>query len=592
VKGTIAVDCRTYFRPGKPAIRTAVRACLLIASVTVSGTGWAQQASHPPPQDPNQTEKRFDAFEAERQRAKNRAIPIPKVARPEARASAKPLFKLTAVSVEGANAISGDVIAEAYRSYIGKTVSQADLLTIVGTISDKYRDAGYHLSRAIVPPQDIKDGRIRIRMIEGQIAEVVLKGEGAEEFGVRPLLDIVVAERASRLETLERQLLLISDRAGVRIVDTALEEIGTATGRFRLIVYLKTWHIYTALGLDNWGTPAVGRLQAYSASAFNSYLISGDSLGLNLSTVPDTPRELKFGRLFYDVPVGLNGARLGATALYGDVWPGDFRKSLDDRTTTKTFEVRGSIDPLQSRKSSLRLTATAGFSDVSERDSFGTVYNDHIRTLGLAADYKLHDDLGGWNYLNLYFRQGLDVFGASHHGDDLLSNHDGSGNFSVLDFSFVRYQNLSDVMSVKISAAGQLASAALLTSQQFYLGGPIFGRGYYSGDLSGDNGIGGAAELRFDQKLKEGILKGYQLYGFVDGGAVWNHNDGRDDVLSLSSAGAGVRFYFADEFQADLTVAAPLKYHSPVSINHGARFLFSLSKYFEICPHRFQTRCS
>jgi hemolysin activation/secretion protein len=98
-------------------------------------------------------------------------------------------------------------------------------------------------------------------------------------------------------------------------------------------------------------------------------------------------------------------------------------------------------------------------------------------------------------------------------------------------------------------------------------------------------------ELRFDQKLKDGFLKGYQLYGFIDGGAVWNHGDARDDVLSLSSAGAGVRFFLADELLADLTFAAPLKYHSPTSINHGLRFLFSLSKAFEFCPHRANMRC-
>ena len=44
--------------------------------------------------------------------------------------------------------------------------------------------------------------------------------------------------------TLERQLLLINTRPGVRIVDTALEEIGTASGHFRLVVSLKTWHVY------------------------------------------------------------------------------------------------------------------------------------------------------------------------------------------------------------------------------------------------------------------------------------------------------------------------------------------------------------
>ena len=99
-------------------------------------------------------------------------------------------------------------------------------------------------------------------------------------------------------------------------------------------------------------------------------------------------------------------------------------------------------------------------------------------------------------------------------------------------------------------------------------------------------------ELRFDQKLKDGFLKGYQLYGFIDGGAVWNHGAARDDVNSLSSAGGGVRFYFADEFQADLTFAAPVAYHSPTSIYHGLRFLFSVSKAFKVCPHRIDMRCS
>ncbi len=54
-----------------------------------------------------------------------------------------------------------------------------------------YRDAGYHLSRAIVPAQDLKNGRVRIQVIEGKIADIVLKGNGAEQFGIRPLLRAV-----------------------------------------------------------------------------------------------------------------------------------------------------------------------------------------------------------------------------------------------------------------------------------------------------------------------------------------------------------------------------------------------------------------
>ncbi len=92
----------------------------------------------------------------------------------------------------------------------------------------------------------------------------------------------------------------------------------------------------------------------------------------------------------------------------------------------------------------------------------------------------------------------------------------------MLDLWFTRYQTLTDAWSVKIAAAGQIASGPLFTSQQFYLGGAAFGRGYGSAEISGDNGIAGSFELRFDQRLNFRYLTGYQLYGFVDAGAAWN----------------------------------------------------------------------
>ena len=160
------------------------------------------------------------------------------------------MIRLRAVSVSGAHSIRVNR-SQGLSPFLGKKVSQADLATIATAISDLYREAGYHLSRAIVPPQDIRAGRVHVKVGEGSITEVALKGEGAERFGVRPMLNPVLTERPSRLATLERQLLLINDRPGVRIVDSALEEIGVATGNFRLIVDLKTWPIYTSFGLDN-----------------------------------------------------------------------------------------------------------------------------------------------------------------------------------------------------------------------------------------------------------------------------------------------------------------------------------------------------
>ena len=52
-------------------------------------------------------------------------------------------------------------------------------------------------------------------------------------------------------------------------------------------------------------------------------MIPGDTLAVNLSTTPGDPRQLGFGRLSYEDPVGIDGVRIGASGLYSEVRPGD-----------------------------------------------------------------------------------------------------------------------------------------------------------------------------------------------------------------------------------------------------------------------------
>jgi hemolysin activation/secretion protein len=567
----------------------------IIASMSLLGAltcppAQAQQASQPG-YDPSQTERRFERQQSDQTPAARPRLPKPQFAGPEGQGDSKPMFDLHGVSITGATAIPHDRLVTAYQPYLGKKVSQADQIAMAAAVSDVYRAAGFHLSRAIIPPQDVADGRLRLQVIEGSITEVVLKGEGAEQFGVRPMLDAVLAERPAQLATLERKLLLINGRPGVHIEDTGLEEIGTASGRFRLIVHLKTWHVFTSFGVDNLGSSSVGPWQSYATAAFNSYLAPGDSLVVNLSTTPGDPRQLAFGRLSYEVPVGTDGARVGASGYYSEVWPGDIRHLFNDNTKTESFELHGSIVPLQTQQSTLTLTAGLGFTNANEKDVFGPIYADRIRAASLTSDYRLQDNFGGTNYLTVNYRQGLDILGASHRDDDFLSRDGASSKFSALNFWFTRYQTLSDAWSLKFASAGQVASGPLFLSQQFYLGGAAFGRGYGSAEISGDNGIAGSIELRFDQRLNWQYLSGYQLYGFVDSGAAWNDGFGINDGLSLTSAGGGVRFFLWDGLQADIGGAVPLSYRAPDNPGRGARVLFSLTSALKLCPARATTRC-
>ncbi len=229
---------------------------------------------------------------------------------------------------------------------------------------------------------------------------------------------------------------------------------------------------------------------------------------------------------------------------------------------------------------------------MSESDVFGPIYNDHIRTLSLTSDYRLQDNFGGTNYFTMTWRQGLDIMGASHKDDDFLVARRRLGKILGAEFLVhalpdphrrmvgedcaARPDRLGPAVhcrSNSISAA--LPSAAAMARPR-------------SAATTAWPARSNCASTR---RLSFEYLTGYQLYGFVDGGVAWNDGYRYTDGLSLTSAGAGVRFFFGPDLQADIGVAAPLGYRAPDNTARDVRVLFSLSNAFKLCPDRAATRC-
>src|SRR6201996_4713043 len=156
-------------------LQLAAGVIMLISSCAMPSK--AQQAASPG-FDPRQAERRFDTLDTEQQRKTSKPLPrLPGMRQQTNIYDRKPSFALHGISVVGASAIPGEAIAQTYANYLGKQVSQGDLADIAQSITELYRAAGYHLSRAIIAPQDVKGGRIVITVIEGSVAELVIKGD-------------------------------------------------------------------------------------------------------------------------------------------------------------------------------------------------------------------------------------------------------------------------------------------------------------------------------------------------------------------------------------------------------------------------------
>ena len=521
--------------------------------------------------------------EAQRRRGKKQPIlPSDTSASNGSAASNDPLFKLQAVHISGAHAISASRMSAAYQDYLGRSVSEADLAGISDSVTKLYQSAGYLLSRAYIPPQDIEGGRLTIKVIEGSIANVRFEGGDPQRFGIQRIAARLHAEQPLTRKTFERQLLLINDTPGVEVEDTVLRERGSASGQFELTIVLKTWRAWAETGLDNRGDSDVGPVQGYANAALNSVLSPGGTAAVSISSVPDNARELAFGRISLEQPVGSDGTKLGFSASTSRLRPSGERRRRDTKIKTDNFTLKGTFVSYRSRERSLWLSLEAGTRLEEERDDSGLIYRDRIRALSLLADIQVQDRFGGTNFLTFNLRQGFSVFGASRAGDPNLSRNDGNGAFTKFYTSYYRNQALRGNWSFALAAQAQVSSDALLSSEEFYLGGSSIGRAFASGEISGDSGLGGVAELRYEREIERRYLKSWMAYGFIDGGAVWNRNSSGTSPLALASFGVGLRVELPREIRMGIELAKPFQEHTwaengnqprvSVTLSHSVKF--------------------
>ncbi|NEO44111.1 MAG: ShlB/FhaC/HecB family hemolysin secretion/activation protein [Moorea sp. SIO4A3] len=162
--------------------------------------------------------------------------------------------------------------------------------------------------------------------------------------------------------------------------------------------------------------------------------------------------------------------------------------------------------------------------------------------------------------LRSQFNLGLDAF------DSTINEPIAETNEVVPDSRFFSWQGqvlwgrvLAEDTQLLVRANAQLADQALVSSEQFAIGGLGSVRGYRQDTLQTDNGIFASAEVQlpvlrvFQDK---GVI---QVVPFVDFGTAWN-SSGNDnpDPNTLASVGLGLQWQQGNNFTARLDWGIPL----------------------------------
>jgi hemolysin activation/secretion protein len=80
------------------------------------------------------------------------------------------------IIVEGATLLSEKEIRGIVSEYEGKDLNLSEMQKVADKITEGYRKEGYSTSRAYLPPQTIKDGVLTIKIIEGKVGKIEIKG--------------------------------------------------------------------------------------------------------------------------------------------------------------------------------------------------------------------------------------------------------------------------------------------------------------------------------------------------------------------------------------------------------------------------------
>ena len=501
----------------------------------------------------------------------------PSLGQAQAQAQAQPdadalRFDIFEFVIEGNTVLPTEDVERAVYRFLGERRSVADIEAASAALQQVYRERGFGSVSVDFPEQRADSGLITLRVLEGRISRT--RVTGSRYFSQGYILERVASaaeDSVPHFPTLQTELGTVNRTADRRVLPVLRPGREPGTTEVDLAVEDQL-PLHGSVALNNHASPNTSATRLSASLRYDNLWQRDHSLGLQVVTSPEKPKEVQVLSATYSLPVGLvaqDSLSFSFTQSNSEVAAGVAGITVLGKG--RIWGLRRTVTLALKEREFHILTLGADYKDFDETiEATGTPGDAiPIRYLPLSASYLggFSDAVGAGRW-QMGGGLSLGARGVVNREEEFRrKRYLASAGYSLLRFDLSREQPISwgnSTLRAKVDM--QLSNQPLISNEQFVVGGADSVRGYLESAAAGDMGLRASLEWQTRNLAPQWVGAGKWLQSatfnvFAEGAGVWLHNalPGQQRRFGLLAVGVGLRLKAKPGFSVALDLGVPLR---------------------------------
>jgi hemolysin activation/secretion protein len=413
---------------------------------------------------------------------------------------ATPRFDVWEFQVEGSTLLDAAAIGRTVYGFLGPERTIDDVEGARSALESAFRDAGYGTVLVNIPEQDVENGVVRLEVIEGKVERLHVVGSRYFALGrIRASVPALAAGRVPVLPKVQEQLSKLNRVTPDRVVTPVLKP-GRRTGDVEVELQVEDkLPLHGSVELNDQFTRDTTRTRLNASLRYDNLWQREHSLGISYQLTPQDPQEVKVLSGTYLMRPAWTDALIALYAVKSD---------SDVVTLSGTGGGVGVLGKgvITGARFVKPLPVVSG---IFHNFTAGLDYKDFEDTIAPTGDdgfvtpisyVKFVAGYGGFksferttfNY-NLETNFGVRAFGNTEKEFE-NKRFQAKPNFVLMRTNARLEAPAPRESLVRAEVAGQVASGAIISNEQFNLGGIDSVRGYVETQVLVDDAVQGRLE--------------------------------------------------------------------------------------------------